>query len=254
MFRSIRTQLFMIQTVSLALLLVIGLFAIAQVRRLSMDATRQYAVSSAMQAKSGVESLLESVRVSATGLSYSAPAQELLTTRDADKLRLAQVYRQFSDNVSYAMSTNSNIVDVCLLSSEGDAYTFGTQAAQALRPGLSLYESAGAQGEMFTGFFGTDEESGTEYYAFILPINSAIPGEGFSQRVGLCFVLCRTSAVLDILRAAVLEGMDLTLCYGEGRRWGSAAAAPEAPRRAGCFPWRRPTGRFGRTSIRVPLS
>lgn len=215
MFRSIRTQLLLIQISSLVLLLVIGLSAIAQVRRLSMDSTRQYALAAAMQAKGSIETILENVRVSATSLCYSSSVQEILTTEETDRLRLAELHRQYSGSVSYAINTNSNIVDVCLVSSAGETYAFGTQAPQVLAKALEEYARSGAEGEHFTGFFGPAGGTGTEYYAYLLPVNSAIPGEGFSKQVGLCLVLCRTSAVLEILRTAVLEGVDLSLSYGE---------------------------------------
>ena len=136
MFRSIRTQLLMIQTSSLVLLLVIGLSAIAQVRRLSMDSTRQYALAAAMQAKGSIETILENVRVSATSLCYSSSAQEILTTEETDRLRLSELHRQYSGSVSYAINTNNNIVDVCLVSSAGETYAFGTQAPQVLTKAL----------------------------------------------------------------------------------------------------------------------
>lgn len=215
MFRSIRTQLLMIQISSLVLLLVIGLSAIAQVRRLSMDSTRQYALAAAMQAKGSIETILENVRVSATSLCYSSSAQEILTTEETDRLRLSELHRQYSGSVSYAINTNNNIVDVCLVSSAGETYAFGTQAPQVLTKALEEYTRSGAEGEHFTGFFGPAGGIGTEYYAYLLPVNSAIPGVGFSKQVGLCLVLCRTRAVLEVLRTAMLEGVTLSLSYGE---------------------------------------
>ena len=160
MFRSIRTQLLMIQTSSLVLLLVIGLSAIAQVRRLSMDSTRQYALAAAMQAKGSIETILENVRVSATSLCYSSSAQEILTTEETDRLRLSELHRQYSGSVSYAINTNNNIVDVCLVSSAGETYAFGTQAPQVLTKALEEYTRSGAEGEHFTGFFGPAGEWG----------------------------------------------------------------------------------------------
>lgn len=215
MFRSIRTQLLMIQISSLVLLLVIGLSAIAQVRRLSMDSTRQYALAATMQAKGSIETILENVRVSATSLCYSSSAQEILTTEETDRLRLSELYQQYSGSVSYAINTNNNIVDVCLVSSAGETYAFGTQAPQVLIKALEEYTRSGAEGEHFTGFFGPAGGMGIEYYAYLLPVNSAIPGAGFSKQVGLCLVLCRTRAVLEVLRTAMLEGVTLSLSYGE---------------------------------------
>lgn len=215
MFRSIRTQLLMIQISSLVLLLVIGLSAIAQVRRLSMDSTRQYALAATMQAKGSIETILENVRVSATSLCYSSSAQEILTTEETDRLRLSELYQQYSESVSYAINTNNNIVDVCLVSSAGETYAFGTQAPQVLIKALEEYTRSGAEGEHFTGFFGPAGGMGIEYYAYLLPVNSAIPGVDFSKQVGLCLVLCRTRAVLEVLRTAMLEGVTLSLSYGE---------------------------------------
>ena len=215
MFRSIRTQLLMIQISSLVLLLVIGLSAIAQVRRLSMDSTRQYALAATMQAKGSIETILENVRVSATSLCYSSSAQEILTTEETDRLRLSELYQQYSGSVSYAINTNNNIVDICLVSSAGETYAFGTQAPQVLIKALEEYTRSGAEGEHFTGFFGPAGGMGIEYYAYLLPVNSAIPGVGFSKQVGLCLVLCRTRAVLEVLRTAMLEGVTLSLSYGE---------------------------------------
>lgn len=215
MFRSIRTQLLMIQISSLVLLLVIGLSAIAQVRRLSIDSTRQYALAATMQAKGSIETILENVRVSATSLCYSSSAQEILTTEETDRLRLSELYQQYSGSVSYAINTNNNIVDVCLVSSAGETYAFGTQAPQVLIKALEEYTRSGAEGEHFTGFFGPAGGMGIEYYAYLLPVNSAIPGAGFSKQVGLCLVLCRTRAVLEVLRTAMLEGVTLSLSYGE---------------------------------------
>ncbi len=215
MFRSIRAQLLTIQISSLVLLLVIGLSAIAQVRRLSMDSTRQYALAAAMQAMGSIETILENVRVSAAGLCYSTSVQEILTTKETNKLRLAELHRKYSGSVSYAINTNRNIVDVCLVSSTGETHVFGTQVSPVLAIALEEYASAGGEGAYFTGFFGPAGGNGTEYYAYLLPVNSAIPGESFSSQVGLCMVLCRTSAVVEVLRTAVLNGVDLSLSYGE---------------------------------------
>lgn len=184
MFRSIRTQLLMIQISSLVLLLVIGLSAIAQVRRLSMDSTRQYALAATMQAKGSIETILENVRVSAASLCYSSSAQEILTTEETDRLRLSELYQQYSGSVSYAINTNNNIVDVCLVSSAGETYAFGTQAPQILIKALEEYTRSGAEGEHFTGFFGPAGGMGIEYYALPPASQQRDPRRGFLQTGG----------------------------------------------------------------------
>lgn len=217
MFRSIRVQLLAIQFFSLLLLLLVGLAAIGQVQRLSMDSARQYALASARQAKSGIESILENVCVSTRSFCYSTPVQQILATDETDLLKLADMYRSFSNNVSYAINTNSNIVDICLVPEEGAPYVFGSQASKVLGRALELYDQAGGQGALFTGFFSEEPGLGTEYYAYILPVNCAQPGADFSRQVGLCLVLCRTSSVLELLESADLDNSSLTLVYNGGR-------------------------------------
>ena len=111
-----------------------------------MDSTRQYALAATMQAKGSIETILENVRVSATSLCYSSSAQEILTTEETDRLRLSELYQQYSGSVSYAINTNNNIVDVCLVSSAGETYAFGTQAPQVLIKALEEYTRSGAEG------------------------------------------------------------------------------------------------------------
>ncbi len=214
MFRSIRTQLLSVQILSLLLMLCVGLFSINQVQKLSMESSRSYAMGAASQARSTVESILDTVRISTRSFCYSAAVQELLLTDENNLLRLATIYRKFSDSVSYAINNNSNIVDICLVTNEGEVYVYGSQASKVLPHILALYETNGS-GDYFTGFLGENSDGGTEYYAYVLPVNSATPGVAFSQQVGLCVVLCRTSAILKVLEAAVVENTDVLISYND---------------------------------------
>jgi two-component system sensor histidine kinase YesM len=225
--RSIRVQLLLLEISSLLLLLIVGLAAIEQVRRLSMDSARQYALAAGNQVKSGVETILDNVRVTANSFCYSAPVQELLSTKETDKLRLAELYRGFSSSVSYAINTNSNIVDICLIPMKRAPYVFGAQAPKVLPLALERYQDAGGSGAMFTGFLG--EEGGSEYYAYLLPVNRAAPGEGFSRQAGLCLVLCRTSAVLDAMQSAAWDNARVVMAYDGGEKRLSVRGAPAFP-------------------------
>lgn len=84
----------------------------------------------------------------------------------------------------------------------------------------------GGQGALFTGFFSEEPGLGTEYYAYILPVNCAQPGADFSRQVGLCLVLCRTSSVLELLESADLDNSSLTLVYNGGQDQLRRAAPP----------------------------
>lgn len=217
MAKSIRVQLLLIQILSFSVLLCICLSSIDQVRRVSIRTAQRDAGVSFQQAKQGVESILDSVEIAAQSFGYSDAVQKLLHHPQQWTVETyVKAYNDVLHHVRFLTNTNPNIVDVALRSEDGKTYMFNTQMPLLMNKISGIYEQGESSQGKFLPFVSEDTPSGTQYYTYVYPINYVFPGEQFSQPIGECFVLCRTSNILAMLQAAGMERSSLCIEFDQG--------------------------------------
>lgn len=219
--KGIRGQLYAVQLVSILLFVCISVWGLGEVQRYSAARSALYTDSAFHQVVHSVDSVIESVAITAKSFAYTEPAQRLLLG-EGDRDTQIQEYASAADTVRFIVSTNSNIIDVALLSVQGKDYLFGLQLNHRSNSTAIEYAQACVDAQKKSGVFidFPKEDGSSEFatFAYVLPVYSSLQGERSGQYIGACVMLCRFSNIIESMTAATMEGGVLELLGRDGTR------------------------------------
>lgn len=216
--KKVRIQLFAMQICSLLLILAISSFFFDRTLMLTEERQNYYLQSSLSQAAQGVESVLNEIQLSTENYAYSAAVQELLRLPGRSSSML-YAYNLAKNSAYTILSINHNIDGFAILPLEGGIYTFGLKDQyrylNALQEAHDLPESKFG---IFRGRMDRKYGENQAYYVYFLPVYSTTQNQeaALGEYLGLCAAFCRKSALAEVMRAALMDGMSIELHSAEG--------------------------------------
>ncbi len=225
--KRIKMQLFAIELCALLLLVLISSFFFNRLLLLSQEKQESYLRNSLTQAAQGVETVLHDIEGSMSNYAYSDAVQGLLRApaRSSEMLGYFSAAKSGANTIA---SINKNIEGIALIPPEGMYYSFGLKDQY-----LYIRSARNALGQVRAAAFDGDLDNAhgdsSAYFTYVLPVYSVAqgPGQVLGEYLGVCVAFCKKQALLDVVDAALMEGMSIEVRSGAKRVLLSQWKAPE---------------------------